>query len=383
MKNDRTLIQSDGRKLRHAPGFPPALAAFFLIGISQSSTGPLLPLFEERFGAGAGGASLLITSYFVGALAAMTATSASRMPESRIIPPAAVVYSLGCGGVFFSGDLWLTASSCLFAGFGSGVLILAVNSIFARQHEGVSLVNLVNGMFAAGTIAGPLIASVSISSGRPYGFLVAAVGALLCVRVRRVAEFRTNPTHTGTAEESRPGTARNASFVGFFLLYALYGGIETGIGSWAAKHIVHEGFTDSSSARVLAVFWAGTALSKFLMFPLASRVAAPRVVTVGLLGTAGGLLLATAPGMTLAGYSLAGLFLGPVFPTGLAWIAKAGGDRRTTGLAASSSMVGSIVFPAATGWLVAVQGPGPVPVAIAGIAVCAAIAAHWTAVVRA
>ncbi|URM88690.1 hypothetical protein LUW75_00110 [Streptomyces sp. MRC013] len=143
---------------------------------------------------------------------------------------------------------------------------------------------------------------------------------------------------------------------------------------------MHEGFTDSSSARVLAVFWADTVLSKFLMVPLASRAAAPRVVTVGLLGTAGGLLLATVPGMTLAGYSLAGLFLGPVFPTGLAWIAKAGGDRRTTGVAASSSMVGSIVFPAATGWLIAVQGPGPIPLATAGIAVCAAITAHWIAV---
>ncbi|MFD6971292.1 MFS transporter [Streptomyces sp. NPDC059979] len=370
--------------MRHAPGFGAALVAFFLIGISQSSTGPLLPLFEDRFGAGAGGASLLITSYFAGALAAMVLTSAVRLPESRIILPSVLVYALGSAGIFFSSELWIAAASCLLSGCGAGALILAVNSIFARQDDGVSLVNLVNGLFAAGTIAGPLVASVSIPQGRPYGFLVAAAGALLCLRVGKVAAFR-----APTVEEDVPGAAaqpRSAqprslrTFAGFFLLYGLYGGIETGIASWAAKHIVDTGFSEPASARVLAAFWAGTTLTKFLMFPLASRVSASVVVPLGLLGTAGGLLLATVPGATVIGYAVAGLALGPVFPTGLAWIAAAGGDRRVTGIAASSSMVGSIVFPAAIGWLVAVQGPGPVPPAVAGISLAAALAARWTAV---
>ncbi|MFI1284712.1 MFS transporter [Streptomyces sp. NPDC020858] len=373
------VIRPEKASLRHAPGFGAALAAFFLIGISQSSTGPLLPLFEDRFGAGAGGASLLITSYFAGALAAMVLTSAVRLPESRIILPSVLVYALGSAGIFFSSELWIAAASCLLSGCGAGALILAVNSIFARQGDGVSLVNLVNGLFAAGTIAGPLVASVSIPQGRPYGFLVAAAGALLCLRVGKVAAFR-----APTVEEDAPGAAAQPrsvrTFAGFFLLYGLYGGIETGIASWAAKHIVDTGFSEPASARVLAAFWAGTTLTKFLMFPLASRVSASVVVPLGLLGTAGGLLLATVPGATVIGYALAGLALGPVFPTGLAWIAAAGGDRRVTGIAASSSMVGSIVFPAAIGWLVAVQGPGPVPLAVAGISLAAALAARWTAV---
>ncbi len=373
------VIRSEKASLRHAPGFGAALAAFFLIGISQSSTGPLLPLFEDRFGAGAGGASLLITSYFAGALAAMVLTSAVRLPEGRIIPPSVLVYALGSAGIFFASELWIAAASCLLSGCGAGALILSVNSIFARQDDGVSLVNLVNGIFAAGTIAGPLVASVSLPQGRPYGFLVAAVGALLCLRVRKVAAYR-----APAVDEDAPGAPAAPrsvrTFAGFFLLYGLYGGIETGIASWAAQHIVDTGFSEPASARVLAAFWAGTTLTKFLMFPLASRVSASVVVPLGLLGTAGGLLLATVPGATVIGYAVAGLALGPVFPTGLAWIAEAGGDRRVTGFAASSSMVGSIVFPAAVGWLVAFQGPGPVPVAIAGISLAAALAARWTAV---
>lgn len=334
--------------------------------------------FEDRFGAGAGGASLLITSYFAGALAAMVLTSAVRLPESRIILPSVLIYALGSAGIFFSPELWIAAASCLLSGCGSGALILAVNSIFARQDDGVSLVNLVNGLFAAGTITGPLVASISIPQGRPYGFLVAAMGALLCLRVGKVAAY-----HAPTGDADGPAAVAPRSvrtFAGFFLLYGLYGGIETGIASWAAKHIVDTGFSEPASARVLAAFWAGTTLTKFLMFPLASRVSASVVVPLGLLGTAGGLLLATVPGATVIGYAVAGLALGPVFPTGLAWIAEAGGDRRVTGFAASSSMVGSIVFPAAIGWLVAFRGPGPVPVAVAGISLAAALAARWTAV---
>ncbi|MDQ0809508.1 fucose permease [Streptomyces sp. B3I7] len=159
-----------------------------LIGVSLSSTGPLLPLFERRLGSGTVSASLLVTAYFTGSLAAMLLVAASRRPGRALLPWGIGLYAAGSLGVFAAH--WLPAlAAALIGGFGSGTVVLIVNSAFARQPSGVAPTNLLNGCFAVGTVAGPLVAEPSLALGRPYGFLLAALGAVLCLRVRAVADW--------------------------------------------------------------------------------------------------------------------------------------------------------------------------------------------------
>ncbi|MER5352653.1 MFS transporter [Kitasatospora sp. NPDC002551] len=357
--------------IRKAEGYIPALFLLFLVGISQSSTGPLLPLFDKRYSSGAAGVPYLITAFFTGCLAAMVISSAVRSVGRRTLPLATALYAAGCAGIYLSGSLAAGLLGCALAGFGAGTVVLTVNSAFARQANGVSLVNLLNGVFALGTVLGPLLAGASLKWGRPYGFLVAALGALLCFRVSRVTAW-------GPREEPADGGApkalgRNALAV-FLLLYLGYGGLETGIGAWAAKDIQSQGHSAAAAASIVAVFWGATAVSKFGAVALARRVPTAGLVITGLAGTSVFLFVASLPHGAVAGYLLAGLALGPVFPSGLAWIAQRGGDRRSVGLAIAASMSGSVLFPTAIGWFVATDIRA-VPLGLAFIGACATLAA--------
>ncbi|MGW1177354.1 MFS transporter [Kitasatospora sp. NPDC002543] len=364
--------------IKTAEGYFPALFLLFLVGISQSSTGPLLPLFERRYSSGAANVPYLITAYFAGCLAAMAIASAVRSVGRRMLPVATVVYAAGCAGIFLSGNLAVGLVACVLAGFGAGNVVLTVNDVFARQDDGVGMVNLLNGVFALGTVAGPLLAGASLTWGRPYGFLLVAAGAVLCLRVTRVAAWRTRDE--GPDGNAPKGLGRN-TLAGFLLLYLGYGGLETGIGAWAAKDIQSQGHTAAVAAGIVAVFWGATAVSKFGTVALARRVTTASLVITGLAGTSIALAVASLPHGAVAGYLLAGLALGPVFPTGLAWLAQRGGDRRSVGLVISSSMTGSILFPAAIGWFVAYD-VRTIPWGLAFVgafAVLAAVAVHRTA----
>lgn len=358
------------------PGARPALALFFLIGVSQSSLGPLLPVFEQQTGTSASSSYLLISGYFAGALLAMLALSRGKLTGSGAVRIAIAVHAIGGAGLFFSHDLWVSVASACLSGFGAGLGSMNVNLAFARRSNGVALVNVVNALFALGTVAGPLIAGWSLHAGVAHGFLLVAVGAVACLGAATVATWPDEVSETSDRQH-RSGVPRR-TLAGFLLLYLCYGGVETGIGSWAAAHLVGQGSTATEAAVLVACFWGATAVSKAATVLLAGRWPAPVLVIGGLLGATGGLLLAAVPGAAVLGYLVTGLALGPVFPTGLAWIARTGGGARVSGAALLASMTASIVFPAVLSRLVVLGHVEAVPVLIAAVALGGAVAGAAT-----
>jgi fucose permease len=362
------------------PGARSSLALFFLIGISLSSLGPLLPLFEQQSGAGPSSSYLVISGYFGGSLLAMLALSRGRLAGSGAIRFAIVVYAAGCAGLFFSPDLRLSVLCACLSGFGAGLGSMNVNMAFARRRNGVALVNLVNAVFALGTVAGPLIASLSLRAGAAHGLLAVAVIALVCFGAAATATWPDEVSERRDNAE-RSGVPRRA-LTGFLLLYLCYGGVETGIGSWAAAHLVSQGNTAADAAVLVACFWGATAVSKAATVVFTRRWSAPVLVVGGLVGAAGGLVLAAVPHAAVIGYLVTGLALGPVFPTGLAWIAQAGGGTRLSGAAVLASMTGSIVFPAAISRLVVTGHIAALPLLIAIVALGGAAAGAATRAAR-
>jgi fucose permease len=70
-------------------------------------------------------------------------------------------------------------------------------------------------------------------------------------------------------------------------------------------------------------------------------------------------------------YTLAGLALGPVFPTVLAWLAVvAPGSRTSTAMVFSAGQLGGIFLPVLIGRLVDAGSPAVIPSAVLGVALC-------------
>ncbi|WP_067798809.1 MFS transporter [Actinomadura formosensis] len=363
-----------GRRSGGRPGFAPALMILFLIGVSQASFGPLLPLYNDRFGVDTPRSSLLITGYFTGSLLVMLMASLIRLPGRRFFPFSLTLYAAGNAGLFLSPWLEPAVASASVTGFASGGLALYTNTAFARQERGVSLINLLNGMFAAGTIVGPLAAGWSIGTGRPYGFLAVTLGVIFCYRISRLHSWP-------AGGESRPpgassGTSISRFIAPFLLLYLCYGVLETGVGGWAATHLQSQGFSAANAARILAAFWAGTAVAKFAVPCYAARTPERKIILLGLAGTAMALALAAVPHASVIAYAATGLALGPVFPTGLAWLVRLGGDRRAVGMASASSMVGSTLLPILINWPVT-HAPATIPLVLSAVGVLSIAAASW------
>ncbi|TDB90165.1 MFS transporter [Actinomadura sp. KC216] len=359
---------------------------FFLIGISQSSLGPLLSLYNDRFDVGTPRSSLLITGYFAGALLAMLTASLVRLSGRWLFPCALTLYAAGNAGLFLSPWLGPAAASATMAGLSAGGLILYTNTAFARQDGGVALINLLNGMFASGTIVGPLVAGWSIGTGRPYGLLAVTIGTVFCHRVSRLRHW---PAEDGpprsdaspgasdhTSSGASSGVAIARSIAPFLLLYLCYGVLETGIGGWAATHLESQDFSAANAARILAAFWAGTAIAKFAVPIYAARTPEGKIILIGLAGTTAALALATVPHASVVAYALTGLALGPVFPTGLAWLVRLGGGQRAVGMASASSMAGSVLVPVLITWPVT-HAPATIPLFFSAAGVFAMAAASW------
>jgi MFS transporter, FHS family, glucose/mannose:H+ symporter len=124
----------------------------------------------------------------------------------------------------------------------------------------------------------------------------------------------------------------------------------------ADEHVQHARRAAITAGRLLAV-------------PLALRIAPPRLVAGALLLAAASLALAHSPSLAPFAFTLTGLALAPVFPTGLAWLAAAApATRASTALVIAGAQLGGVVLPAVVGWLIDAGSPAVIPSALLAIA---------------
>jgi len=91
------------------------------------------------------------------------------------------------------------------------------------------------------------------------------------------------------------------------------------------------------------VYWLMMTVGRFLVAPLALRHSAQTIITVSCAGMTACLLLAAVPGLAPYAYAGVGLFIAPIFPTGLPWLNRAAPHARRAGaLVIAASMAGGV-----------------------------------------
>jgi fucose permease len=156
-----------------------------------------------------------------------------------------------------------------------------------------------------------------------------------------------------------------ALFTAFFVLHV---GVESGIGGWETTHLVGLGWTAGPAAMATSTFWLAMTGVRFAISPVARHFTAQRILLASLAVMLAGLLLAHAGPAAPAGYVLAGLGVGPLFPTGLVWLTeKRPGAGGVTSYVIAGSMLGG-VLPSAIGGAAGRWGPGVIPTVLAALA---------------
>ncbi|MEU3936742.1 MFS transporter [Streptomyces sp. NPDC029044] len=356
---------------------------FVLIGALQALYGPAIPAFRAEFGLSPSAAGLGLSAHFVGGVAGVLLFDRlyGRVGNRRILGSSYLLMAVGAAGFALAPD-WPTALvAALLAGFGFGGIDYGLNQLFAVGfgHRSTAMLNILNAHFGIGAILGPAVIGAVGSEHYPAVFLAFAVAnlpLLLCLRgVRSQVPVPAGEQDGGTGVLGRSLGSVLAVFV---VLYVLHVGIEAGVGGWEPTHLETVGYGAGVAATATSVYWLMMTVGRFLVAPLALRFSPQAIITVSCAGMTVCLLAATVPALAPYAYAGVGLFIAPIFPTGLPWLNRAAPRARRAGaLVIAASMVGGVAAGPALGKAIEWSGVRAVPLLLCGVSALCLAATLW------
>ena len=350
----RTLLTNPSTWLILAVGF----LSFIVLGAVQAMYGPAFPHFQDRYGISASTVGLIMSLHFVGSFTTILLSGflLERVGYARIFTVSASLVTVGCLGLALSPAWLLTLSSALLIGLGYGGFAGCMNILFSQRFgaRGATALNLLNGMFGVGAVLGPWLIKVFLPAGLTWPFLIITVLSLMVV----LLAFRLRLPPVDEVSDATPAPAGGTGGVPallalFLVMYFLYVGSEMGAGGWLATHLTPR-FGEAAAAAFTSWFWAAFTLGRFLAVPLTLVLKPSRLVMSAGVGAVLAFGLCHVPALAPFGYILAGLFLAPMFPTGLAWLRQVMPQRavKASTLMIASASMGGVVFPPLVGVVV-------------------------------
>ncbi|MDC0765412.1 MFS transporter [Streptomyces sp. HD] len=366
---------------------------FVLMGALQALYGPAIPAFREEFGLSPSAAGLGLSAHFVGGLAGVLLFDRlyGRIGNRQVLGASYLLMAVGAAGFALAPD-WPTAlAMALLAGLGFGGIDYGLNQLFAVGfgHRSTAMLNILNAHFGIGAILGPALIGAIGSAHYPavfLGFALANLPLLLCLRGVRDRAPQPSGTPGGSDEgegggqSSGPVLARSLGSVlaVFVALYVLHVGIEAGVGGWEPTHLATVGYGAGFAATATSVYWLMMTVGRFLVAPIALRYSAQTIITVSCAGMTVCLLLAAVPVPAPYAYAGVGLFIAPIFPTGLPWLHRAAPRARRAGaLVIAASMAGGVVAGPALGKAIEWSGVRTVPLLLGAVSALCLAAALW------
>ncbi|WNZ07971.1 MFS transporter [Streptomyces sp. 11x1] len=371
---------------------------FVLIGALQALYGPAIPAFRDAHDLSPSAAGLGLSAHFIGGVVGVLLFDRlfGRMGNRRILGASYLLMALGAAGFALAPNWPAGLVAALLAGLGFGGIDYGLNQLFAVGfgHRSTAMLNILNAHFGIGAILGPALIAAVGAEHYPALFLAFAAAnlpLLLCLRGVRdqVSPPASAAPATTTAPDAAraPATAAGGSVLGrslgsvlavFVALYVLHVGIEAGVGGWEPTHLETVGYGAGAAATATAVYWLMMTVGRFLVAPIALRHSPQTIITVSCAGMTVCLLLASVPSLAPYAYAGVGLFIAPIFPTGLPWLnAAAPRARRAGALVIAASMIGGVAAGPALGKAIEWSGVRAVPLLLGAVSAVCLAATLW------
>ncbi|MFF1549173.1 MFS transporter [Streptomyces sp. NPDC058291] len=367
-------------------------AGFVLIGALQALYGPSIPSLRDEFGLSPSEAGLGLSAHFVGGVAGVLLFDRryGRTSNRRILGASYLLMAAGAAGFALAPDWSVALVAAFVAGLGFGGIDYGLNQLFSIGfgHRSTAMLNILNAHFGIGAILGPTLIGVVGSEHYPALFLAFALANLpLLLCLRGVRNHTPHPTDdTGAHADTRPGpgartpagAALRSVLAVFVTLYVLHVGVEAGVGGWEPTHLETVGYGAGAAATATSVYWLMMTVGRFLVAPIALRFSAQTVITVSCAGMTACLLLARVPDLAPYAYAGVGLFIAPIFPTGLPWLNRAAPRARRAGaVVIAASMLGGVAAGPALGKAIEWSGVRAVPLILAAVSATCLAATLW------
>ena len=367
------------------------LTLLFSMGLLASSYGPLLPLIRTQFSVTTVETGLLVSALPAGATVAILASAwlQSRVSTRLLMQASCVLLVCGLVGLALAPTWWLLLIGGVWIGLGYGGGTTLANGVIAAAYpsrRSTFLLNLQNGIFGVGAVLGPLcVTLLPADSGRlawlGYAILAAAAAGLFAAlplnalaspqRVQPAAApaaLSPDNVRSGPAQmPPSPDKVRSRRLGGFALLFACFVAAEISSGAWAPTHIEAVGAGLGAAGFATSLFYLGLASGRLGAAVLGLRIdPGPLLVGCTILATVMLTVTYVAPLGGLS-YVLVGIAIGPVFPTGLAWVsADQPGAKHAMATVLVAANLGGIALPPVVGAVIGTVGAqaAPLPIAV-------------------
>lgn len=252
----------------------------------------------------------------------------------------------------------------ILSGLGKGVVEALLNPLVAQLHptRSATALNLLNGLFSVGLVAGALSAGELQEAGYSWrhAFWLWALAPVICAFLFMTPRYPVPQTHAVTGVSTGDNVRR---FLRMPLFWALVvamvmgGGCEAGLTSWAPNFTADVlGASARFGAFATALYGVAMAIGRFGSGALVMRMSPVRlmIISAALCGAAT-LGLTFAPNLTVVYilFSLGGLFVACFWPTLLSVASDhiATGSTSLFSLLAAAGVGGCVLFPWAIGRL--------------------------------
>jgi fucose permease len=340
---------------------------FLLLGALAAAFGPLLGPLSGRFHISLAVAGAILTTHFAGAFAGVLVSMQvlPRVAARPFVSGALCLGAAGCAGLALAPSWPAVLAAAAVMGLGFGALDIGLNQLLAHSESRhrTAVINAVNGAFGLGAVAGPLVIS---SAGRQHLSFVYAGAALLALALAAaLGGISGRLPH----EPSAGATPASPLVLFFMAAFVFYVGTEIGTGGWMPSYLRTVGQSEVGADALTSGFWLALAGGRLLATLLPARVPEGLVVLTGSALAVPALLATGLAPLAPIAVVAAGLAIAPVWPTGVAWLAR----RRPRDAGATSwlfpaGMVGGAVIPGGIGVLTGRFGLGLAPLLLAAVA---------------
>ncbi|NSW52883.1 MAG: MFS transporter [Anaerolineae bacterium] len=348
-----------------------AFVAFIALGLPDGLLGTGWPSIRAGFGIPLDAVGMLLTSAVAGYMTSsfLSGFLLARIGVGRMLAASCFLTGLALLGYTLVPVWWMMVALGVLAGLGAGAIDAGLNT-YVASHFGEGLMQGLHASWGVGITMGPIIMTLGLTylNQWRFGYRVVGIFQILLAAAFVLTLSMWNQNHATTEGETEKKltdyktpmgeTLRQPRVWLSMLLFVLYVGAETALGTWTYTLLTESRGVDPTLAGFFAgSYWFTFTIGRILAGLFVSKAGVNKLVLWGLAGALLGVgLLIWNPSelANVAAVAIIGVAIAPIFPAMMSGTRTRVGDHfaaNTIGMQMASTGFGLAFIPSMMGVL--------------------------------